>query len=271
MDADARSYGIAGVALLCALAGAAAIGTVFAEAPSEPEGDGMGMFFAGLVLLAVLSVTLFALLEAGLLAGLVTWANLRRRPRFLLEAGALVGGLAVLLPWAAVEFGREAIPLAGAGTWSVLAVVLAGLGLLSTGLGTLAVAVGPLSGSEGRLLGGALLVVLAGAVAGGLPTGEELPGTVAAAGPLYAALGLYALALAGLLATAAALWSDAARWLALPLALLGTTVAVLEFLTDSFWAATLAALAAVVTLWAFWALYPRGRPPEAGRDAGAAP
>ena len=114
--------------------------------------------------------------------------DFRRAPRSLLEAGALAGGLAVLLHWAAFELGRGAF-----GPGSGLPAVIAGLGLLSTGLGTLSVAVGPLSRTEGRLLGGALL-------------------------------------------------------------------AVLGFLTDSSWLGTLAALAAVVTLWAFRTPYPRNEP-----------
>ena len=58
----------------------------------------------------------------------------------------------------------------------------------------------------------------------------------------------------------------------LPLALLEIFAAVLEFLTDSFWFGTLAALTAVVTLWAFWVLYPdRPTTPDPGRDAGTAP
>ena len=138
-----------------------------------------------------------------------------------------------------------------------LPAVLAGLGLLSAGVGVLVVAVGPLSRTERRLLGGALLAVLAGALIGELPIDEGLLGAVLETGPLYAAVGLYVLLLAGLLAVARAARPDAAHWLALPPALLGTAVAVLEFLTDSFWFGTLAALAAVVTLWAFWALYPR--------------
>ena len=73
--------------------------------------------------------------------------------------------------------------------------------------------------------------------------------------PIFFALGLYALVLAGLLAVTTARRPDAARWLALPLALLGVFAAVLGFLADSFWFGTLAALAAVVTLWAFWTLY----------------
>ena len=73
--------------------------------------------------------------------------------------------------------------------------------------------------------------------------------------PMFFALGLYALVLAGLLAATTARRPDAARWLALPLALLGVFVAVLGVLADSSWLGTLAALAAVVTLWAFWTLY----------------
>ena len=49
----------------------AAVRTVLGWVPSEPKGDGMATFFAGLVLLVILSVTLFALLEAGLLVSLV--------------------------------------------------------------------------------------------------------------------------------------------------------------------------------------------------------
>ena len=41
----------------------------------------------------------------------------------------------------------------------------------------------------------------------------------------------------------------------LPLAPFGVFAAVLGFLADSSWLGTLAALAAVVTLWAFWTLY----------------
>jgi hypothetical protein len=177
--------------------------------------------------------------------------DFRRAPRSLLEAGALAGGLAVLLHWAAFELGRGAF-----GPGSGLPAVIAGLGLLSTGLGTLAVAVGPLSRTGGRLLGGALLAVLLGAVVGGLLTGEELLRAGAVAGPLYAAVGLYALALA----VTMALRPDAAHWLALPLALFEVFVAVLGFLTDSSWLGTLAALAAVVTLWAFRTPYPRNEP-----------
>ena len=173
--------------------------------------------------------------------------DFRRAPRSLLEAGALAGGLAVLLHWAAFELGRGAF-----GPGSGLPAVIAGLGLLSTGLGTLAVAVGPLSRTAGRLLGGALLAVLLGAVVGGLLTGEELLGAGAVAGPLYAVVGLYALALA----VTMALRPDAAHWLAL----FGVFVAVLGFLTDSSWLGTLAALAAVVTLWAFRTPYPRNEP-----------
>ena len=55
----------------------------------------------------------------------------------------------------------------------------------------------------------------------------------------------------------------------LPLALFGVFAAVLGFLADPSWLGTLAALAAVVTLWAFRTLY-AGRPatPDPGRDAG---
>ena len=258
MDPDTRSYGIAGVAAFCVVAGGVAAGTVLAGFPSEPRGDGLPTFFAVIVLLEVLSVATAALLEAGLLAGIVRSRDLQRPPRALLEAGALAGGLAVPLYWAVLEFGREAVPLAGRGlVGNGLPAVLAGLGLLSAGVGVLVVAVGPLSRTERGLLGGALLAVLVGAFLGELPTNEGLLGAVLGTGPLYAAVGLYALALTGLLAAATALRPDAAHRLALPPALLGTAVAVLGFLTDSFWFGTLAALAAVVTLWAFWALYPR--------------
>jgi hypothetical protein len=179
----------------------------------------------------------------------------QRSSRSLLEAGALSGGLALPLHRAALEFGPNALPLTGSGVWSTLAALLAGLGLQTTGFGVLAVAVGPLTRTEQRLLGGALLAVLVGAIVGGLPTREDLIGTLAPAGPLYAALGLYALALAGLLAATRAIRADAAHWLVLPLALLGVFAAVLELLADSFWLGTLAALAAVVTQWAFWTLY----------------
>ena len=70
-DADTRSYGIAGIASLCVIAGVAAVRTVLGWVPSEPKGDGMATLFAGLVLPVILSVTPFALLEAGLLVSLV--------------------------------------------------------------------------------------------------------------------------------------------------------------------------------------------------------
>ncbi|PSQ34055.1 hypothetical protein BRD05_07495 [Halobacteriales archaeon QS_9_70_65] len=256
MDLDTRSYGVAGVAGLCVVAGGVAAGTVLAGFPSEPRGDGLPTFFAAMVLLEVLSVATAALLEAGLLAGLVRSRDLQRPPRALLEAGALAGGLAVPLYWAVLEFGPEAVPLAGRGlVGNGLPAVLAGLGLLSAGVGVLVVAVGPLSRTERGLLGGALLAVLVGAVLGELLIDEGLLGAVLGTGPPYAAVGLYALALTGLLAVAKAARPDAAHRLALPLALLGVFAAVFEFLTDSFWSGTLAALAAVVTLWAFWTLY----------------
>jgi hypothetical protein len=272
MDPDTRSYGVAGVVALCIVAGGAAVGTTLANVPSEPRGDGLPTFFAIIVLLEVLSATAAALMEAGLLAGLVRWRDLRRPPRALLEAGALAGGLALPLYWAVLEFGLEAVPLAGRGLGNGLPAVLAGLGLLSAGFGVLVVAVGPLSRMEGRLLGGALLAVLVGAILGALPTNNGLLGVVLGTGPLYTAVGLYTLALTGLLALARAARPDAAQWLALPLALLGVFATVLGFMDDSLWFGTLAALATVVTLWAFWVLYPsRPATPDPGRDAGTAP
>lgn len=257
MDPDTRSYGVAGIVILCIVAGGAAVGTALANVPSEPRGDGLPTFFAIIVLLEVLSATAAALIEAGLLAGLVRWRDLRRPPRALLETGALAGGLALPLYWAVLEFGLEAVPLAGRGLGNGLPAVLAGLGLLSAGFGVLVVAVGPLSRMEGRLLGGALLAVLVGPLLGILPTNNELLGAVLGTGPLYTAVGLYALALTGLLALARAARPDVAHWLALPLALFCVFVAVLGFLTDSFWLETPPALAAVLTFWAFWTLYPR--------------
>jgi hypothetical protein len=168
-------------------------------------------FFAALLLLEVLSATTAALLEAGLLAGPVRWRDLPRPPRALLEAGALAGGLAVPLYWAVLEFGREAVPLAGRGLGNGLPAVLAGLGLLSVGFGVLVVAAGPLSRMEGRLLGAALLAVLVGALLGELPTNNGMFGAVLGTGPLYTAVGLYALALTGLLAVARAARPDAAH------------------------------------------------------------
>ena len=256
IDPDTRSYGIAGVAAFCVVAGGAAAGTVLVGFPSEPRGDGLPTFFAAIVLLEVLSVATTALLEAGLLASMVRSRDLQRPPRALLEAGALASGLAVPLHWVVLEFGREVVPLAGRGpAGNGLSAVLAGLGLLSAGCGVLVVAVGPPSRTEGRLLGGALLAVLVGALLGELPTDEGLLGAVLGTGPLYAAVGLYALLLAGFLAVATTLRPDAARWLALPPALLEIFVAALGFLADSLWFGTLAALAAVVTLWAFWTPY----------------
>jgi hypothetical protein len=229
-------------------------------------------FFAITVLLEVLSATAAALMESGLLVGLVRWGDLRRPPRALLEAGALAGGLALPLYWAVLEFGLEAVPLAGRGLGNGLPAVLAGLGLLCAGFGVLVVAVGPLSRMERRLLGGALLAVLVGPLLGKLPTTNELLGAVLGTGPLYTAVGVYALALTGLLALAREARPDAAHWVALPLALLGVFAVVLGFLADSFWFGTLAALATVVTLWALWAVYPsRPATPDPGRDAGAAP
>ena len=257
MDPDTRSYGVAGVVALCVVAGSVAVGAALANVPSEPRGDGLPTFFAIVVLLEVLSVTTAALLEVGLLAGLVRWRDLRRPPRALLEAGALAGGLALPLYWAVLEFGLEAVPLSGRGLGNGLPAVLAGLGLLCAGFGVLLVAVGPLSRMEGGLLVGALLAVLVGALLGAFPTNDGLLGAVLGTGLLYAAVGLYALALAGLLAATTPRRPDAARRLVLQLALFCVFVAVLGFLTASFWLGTLAALVAVVTLWAFWTLYPR--------------
>ena len=271
MDPDTRSYGVAGVVVLCVVAGSVGVGAALANVPSEPRGDGLPTFFAIVVLLEGLSVTTAALLEAGLLAGLVRWRDLRRPPRVLLEVGALAGGLAVPLH-GAFEFGPEAVPLAGDGLLNGLPAVLAGLGLLSAGFGVLVVAVGPLSRMEGGLLVGALLAVLVGALLGALPTNNGLFGAVLGTGHLYAAVGLYALVLTGLLAVARAARPDAAHWLALPLALLWVFAAIFGFLAERFWFGTLAALATVVTLWSFWALFPsRPATPDPGRDAGTAP
>ena len=147
-----------------------------------------------------------------------------------------------MAPAAAWAFG-EAPGTTLLGAWWLLA----GFSVLGFSLGILATVLGPLSRSHAWLLVGTLATIL----------GVTVFTTSAIwSPPIFFALGLYALALAGLLAATTERRPDAAHWLALPLALVCVFVAVLGFLTDSFWLGTPPALAAVLTFWAFWTLYP---------------
>ena len=178
--------------------------------------------------------------EAAFLAGLVALTDLPPWGRRLLETGSAAGGLA--MPAAAASAIGDAPRTTLLGAWWLLA----GVGVLGFSLGILAAVLGPLSRSHVWLLVGTLATILGATV---------FTTSAVWSPPIFFALGLYALVLAGLLAVTTARRPDAARWLALPLALLGVFVAVLGFLADSFWFGTLVALAAVVTLWAFWTLY----------------
>ena len=241
MDPDTRSYLIAGGTALLSAVGYAAHRAVYEEfSAASAQYDHIGVAFGAFLALSFLVTSIFAVTEAALLASLVALADLPPWGRRLLETGSAAGGLA-MAPAAASTIGDvPRITLLGA-WW-----LLAGVGVLGFSLGILATVLGPLSRSHTWLLVGTLATIL-GVTA--FTTGAIV------APSIFFALGLYALVLAGLLTVTTARRPDAARWLALPLALLGVFVAVLGFLADSFWFGTLAALAAVVTLWAFWTLY----------------
>ena len=241
MDPDTRSYLIAGGTALLSAVGYAAHRAVYKEfSAASAQYDHIGVAFGAFLALSFLVTSIFAVTEAALLAGLVALADLPPWGRRLLETGSAAGGLA-MAPAAAWAFG-EAPGTTLLGAWWLLA----GFSVLGFSLGILATVLGPLSRSHAWLLVGTLATIL----------GVTVFTTSAVwSPPIFFALGLYALVLAGLLAVTTARRPDAARWLVLPLALLGVFAAVLGFLSDSFWFGTLAALAAVVTLWAFWTLY----------------
>ena len=241
MDPDTRSYLVAGGTALLSVVGYAAHRAVYEEfSAASAQYDHIGVAFGAFLALSFLATSIFAVTEAALLASLVALADLPPWGRRLLETGSAAGGLA-MAPAAAWAFG-EAPGTTLLGAWWLLA----GIGVLDFSLGILATVLGPLSRSHAWLLVGTLATIL----------GVTVFTTSAIwSPPIFFALGLYALVLAGLLTVTTARRPDAARWLALPLALLGVFAAVLGFLADSFWFGTLAALAAVVTLWVFWTLY----------------
>ena len=248
MDPDTRSYLIAGGTALLSVVVYAAHRALYEEvSAASAQYDHIGVAFGAFLALAFLITGIFAITEAALLASLVALADLPPWGRRLLETGSAAGGLAMApaglatAPAAASAIG-DAPRITLLGAWWLLA----GIGVLGFSLGILATVLGPLSRSHAGLLVGTLATIL----------GVTVFTTSAVwSPPIFFALGLYALVLAGLLAVTTARRPDAARWLALPLALLGVFAAVLGFLADSFWFGTLAALAAVVTLWAFWTLY----------------
>ena len=241
MDPDTRSYLVAGGTALLSVVGYAAHRAVYEEvSAASAQYDHIGVAFGAFLALSFLVTSIFAVTEAALLASLVALADLPPWGRRLLETGSAAGGLA-MAPAAAWAFG-DAPRTTLLGAWWLLA----GVGVLGFSLGILATVLGPLSRSHAWLLVGTLATIL----------GVTVFTTSAIwSPPIFFALGLYALVLAGLLTVTTARRPDAARWLALPLALLGVFAAVLGFLADSFWFGTLAALAAVVTLWVFWTLY----------------
>ena len=250
MDPDTRSYLIAGGTALLSVIGYAAHRAVYEEfSAASAQYDHIGVAFGALLALSFLVTSLIVITEAALLAGFVALADLPPLGRRLLETGTAAGGLA-MAPTAAWAFGD--VP------WTTLLGVwwlLAGIGVLGFSLGILATVLGPLSRSHAGLLVGTLATTLVTVVRPGLSGGSSMESSVVWSPPMFFALGLYTLGLAGLLAATTARRPDAAYWLVLPLALFGVFVAVLGFLADSFWLGTLAGLAAVVTLWAFWTLY----------------
>ena len=240
MDPDTRSYLIAGGTALLSVVGYAAHRAVYEEvSAASAQYDHIGVAFGAFLALSFLVTSIFAVTEAALLASLVALTDLPPWGRRLLEAGSAAGGLA-MAPAASAIGDAPRITLLGA-WW-----LLAGVGVLGFSLGILATVLGPLSRSHAWLLVGTLATILGVTV---------FTTSAIRSPPIFFALGLYAFVLAGLLTVTTARRPDAARWLALPLALLGVFAAVLGFLADSLWFGTLAALAAVVTLWAFWTLY----------------
>ena len=242
MEPDTRSYLIAGGTALLSIVGYAAHHALYEEvSAASAQYDHIGVAFGAFLALSFLVTSIFAVTEAALLASLVALADLPPWGRRLLETGSAAGGLA-MAPAAAASAIGDAPRITLLSAWWLLA----GIGVLGFSLGILAIVLGPLSRSHAWLLVGTLATIL----------GVTVFTTSAIwSPPIFFALGLYALVLAGLLAVTTARRPDAARRLALPLALFGVFAAVLGFLAGSFWLGTLAALAAVVTLWAFWTLY----------------
>jgi hypothetical protein len=253
MEPDLRSYLVAGGTALLAVVGYAAHHALYEEvSAASAQYDHIGVAFGAFLALSFLAMSFVVFTEAALLAGLVALADLPPWGRRLLETGSAAGGLA-MAPAAAWAFG-EAPGTTLLGAWWLLA----GFSVLGFGLGILATVLGPLSRSHAWLLVGTLATILGVTVfTPNLWGGSSMEPSVIGSPLVFFALGLYALALAGLLAATTARRPDAAHWLALPLALVCVFVAVLGFLTDSFWLGTPPALAAVLTFWAFWTLYPR--------------
>ena len=251
MDPDTRSCLIAGGTALLSVVGYAAHRAVYEEfSAANAQYDHIGVGVGAFLALAFLITSIFVITEAALLADLVALADLPPWGRRLLETGSAAGGLA-MAPAAAWAFG-DAPRTTLLGAWWLLA----GVGVLGFSLGVLATVLGPLSRSHAGLLVGTLATTFGVTVVRtGLSGGSSMESSVVWSPPMFFALGLYALVLAGLLAATTARRPDAAYWLVLPLALFGVFVAVLGFLADSFLLGTLAALAAVVTLWTFWTLY----------------
>ena len=253
MDPDTRSYLIAGGTALLSVVGYAAHRAVYEEvSAASAQYDHIGVAFGAFLALSFLATSIFAITEAALLASLVALADLPPWGRRLLETGSAAGGLA-MAPAAASAIG-DAPRTTLLGAWWLLA----GVGVLGFSLGILATVLGPLSRSHAWLLVGTLATILGVTVfTPSLRGGSSMEPNVIGSPPVFFALGLYALALAGLLAATTERRPDAAHWLALPLALVCVFVAVLGFMDDSFWLGTPPALAAVLTFWAFWTLYPR--------------
>jgi hypothetical protein len=254
METDVRSYLVAGGTALLAVVGYAAHRAVYEEvsAASAQYDPNIGTAFGAFLALSFLAMSFVVFTEAALLAGLVALADLPPWGRRLLETGSAAGGLA-MAPAAAWAIG-DAPRITLLGAWWLLA----GVGVLGFSLGILATVLGPLSRSHAWLLVGTLATILGVTVfTPSLRGGSSMEPSVIVSPPVFFALGLYALALAGLLAATTPRRPDAAHWLVLPLALVCVFVAVLGFLNDSFWLGTPPALAAVLTLWAFWTLYPR--------------
>jgi phosphatidylglycerophosphate synthase len=256
MEPDLRSYLVAGATALLAVVGYAAHHALYEEvsAASAQYDPNIGTAFGAFLALSFLAMSFVVFTEAALLAGLVALTDLPPWGRRLLETGSAAGGLA-MVPAAAWAFG-EAPGTTLLGAWWLLA----GFSVLGFSLGILATVLGPLTRSHGWLLVGTLATILGLTVfTPSLRGGSSMEPNVTGSPPVFFALGLYALALAGLLAATTERRPDAAHWLALPLALVCVFVAVLGFMDDSFWLGTPPALAAILTFWAFWTLYPRDR------------
>jgi len=253
MDHDVRSYLVAGGTALLSVVGYAAHHALFEEfSAASAQYDHIGVAFMGILALLFLATSFVVFVEAAFLAGLVALADLPPWGRRLLETGSAAGGLAMAT--AAAWTIRETPGIQLVYAWWLLA----GFSVLGFGLGILVTVLGPLSRSHAWLLVGTLATILGVTVfTPSLWGGSSMEPSVIGSPLVFFALGLYALALAGLLAATTARRPDAAHWHVLPLALVCVFVAVLGFLTDSWWLGTPPALAAVLTLWACWTLYPR--------------